>query len=91
MRKRKATKKEHELSSEREIKFERRMIIHGWPPQQNVVAERAFATLYGRVRAMSNRAGLKGTIREKLWAQCAMTAKLLEGILSNKVGTKRKW
>ena len=45
-------------------------------PQQNRVAERAFATLYGRVRAMLNRAGLEGMTREKLWAECAMTATL---------------
>ena len=60
-------------------------------PQQNRVAERAFATLYSRVRAMLNRAGLKGMMREKLWAEYAMTATLLDGILSNKVGTKSKW
>ena len=30
-------------------------------------------------------------MREKLWAECAMTATLLDGILSNKVGTKSKW
>ena len=59
--------------------------------QQNRVAERAFATLYGRVRAILNRAGLKGMMGEKLWAQCAMTATLLDGILSNKVRTKSKW
>ena len=60
-------------------------------PQQNGVAERAFATLYGRVRAMLNRAGFKGAMREKLWAECAMTATFLDGILSNKVGAKSKW
>ena len=60
-------------------------------PQQNGVTERAFATLYGRVRAMLNRAGLKGTMREKLWAECAMTATFLDGIHSNKMGAKSKW
>ena len=30
-------------------------------------------------------------MREKLWAECAMTATLLDGILSNKVGEKNKW
>ena len=59
-------------------------------PQQNGVAERAFATFYGQVRAMLNRAGLVGTLREKLWAECAITATLLDGIMNNKIGEKTK-
>ena len=39
---------------------------------------------------MLNRAGFKGAMREKLWAECAMTATFLDGILSNKVGAKSK-
>ena len=50
-------------------------------PQQNGVVERAFATLYGRVRAMLTYAKMKGEIRHKLWAECANTAKHLDGIL----------
>ena len=46
-------------------------------PQQNGVAERASATLCGHVRAMVNRIGLKGTMREKIWAECAMAVTLL--------------
>ena len=60
-------------------------------PQQNGVAERAFATLYGQVRAMLNRAGLVGALKEKIWAECAMTATLLDRIMSNKIGEKSKW
>ena len=34
---------------------------------------------------------LKKTLREKLWAEYAMTAILLDGLLTNKVGEKYKW
>ena len=50
-------------------------------PQQNGKVERAFATLYGRVRSMFNAAGLTGTLRQGLWAECARTATYLENIL----------
>ena len=43
-------------------------------PQQNGVVERAFATLYGRVRAMLNGAQLEEKLRHSLWAECANTA-----------------
>ena len=60
-------------------------------PQQNGVVERVFSTFYGQVRAMLNRAGLKCAMREKLWEECALTAALLDGILSNKVREISKW
>ena len=47
-------------------------------PQQNGVVEQAFATLYGRVRAMMNAAGFTSDLRGKMWAECANTATLLE-------------
>ena len=53
-------------------------------PQQNGVVKRAFATLYGRVRAMLNYAKIKGDIRKLLWAECAKTATDLDGILYGK-------
>ena len=49
-------------------------------PQQNGVGERVFDALYDHVRAMLNRAGFKGAMREKLWAECAMIATLVDGI-----------
>ena len=50
-------------------------------PQQNGVVERAFATLYGRVRAMMMYTKMKGEIRRKLWAECANIATHLDKIL----------
>ena len=55
-------------------------------PQYNGVVERAFQTLYGRVRAMLNHGGFFGEIRQKLWAECASTANKLDDILSYKRG-----
>ena len=49
-------------------------------PQQNGRVERKFATLYGRVRAMMNAAGLLGHLRHGLWAECAATATTLENL-----------
>jgi hypothetical protein len=43
-------------------------------PQRNGRVERKFQTLYGRVRAMLNGAGLKDEFRSKLWAESASTA-----------------
>ena len=50
-------------------------------PQQNGVVERAFATLYGRVRAMLNGAQLDEKLRHALWAECANTATDLNNIM----------
>ena len=43
-------------------------------PQQNGVIERAFATLWVRVRSMLNAVKLDARIRTKLWAECARTS-----------------
>ena len=51
-------------------------------PQQNGVVERAFATLYGRVRAMMNEALLPKDKREGLWTEAAATATKLENIMT---------
>ena len=50
-------------------------------PQQNGMVERAFATLYGRMRAMFTNAGFEKIKRETLWAECAATATKLDNIL----------
>ena len=46
--------------------------------------ERAFATLYGRVRSMLNQAGLSKTMRDLMWTEAAATATKLENILVDK-------
>ena len=53
-------------------------------PQQNGKVERAFATLFGRVRAMLNQAGMERSKRDLLWTEAAATATKLENILVNK-------
>ena len=55
-------------------------------PQYNGIVERAFATLYGRVRAMLNGAKLPKNVREKMWAEAANTATKLDVILSTEKG-----
>ena len=50
-------------------------------PQQNGVVERAFATLYGKVRSMLNWAQLPENMRKGLWAECAHTATALDNLL----------
>ena len=52
-------------------------------PQQNGKVERKFATLYGRVRATLNQAGLEDKTRKKLWAECANHCTILENIMSS--------
>jgi hypothetical protein len=52
-------------------------------PQQNSVVEHAFATLYGRVRAMLQGSSLDKDLREGLWTECTLTATLLDNILSD--------
>ena len=47
-------------------------------PQFNGRIERKFATLYGRVRSMLNKAQLTKDLRSKCWAECARTATKLE-------------
>ena len=43
-------------------------------PQQNGRVERKFATLYGRIRAMMNAAGLTQSLKNGLWAEAANKA-----------------
>ena len=52
-------------------------------PQQNGKVERAFATLYGRMRAMMIGAGFEEERRHELWTEAASTATKLDNILSN--------
>ena len=66
------------MESELKIDFEYTPV---GTPQHNGVVERAFATLYGRVRAMFNRAGIYDENRKILWAECAAVATFLDGIL----------
>lgn len=54
--------------------------------QQNGIVERAFATLYGRVRAMLLSSRLSQELRSGLWTECALTATLLDNIMSNRNG-----
>jgi hypothetical protein len=57
-------------------------------PQQNGVVERAFATLYGRIRAMLlNTKNLPEEIKTGLWAECASTATFLSNILVDQENT----
>ena len=49
-------------------------------PQQNGRVERKFATLYGRVRAMLNRAQVTPNMRSKLWAEAAKSAEDVENL-----------
>jgi len=53
-------------------------------PQRNGKVERKFQTLYGRIRAMMNSAGIEGEFRKGLWAECASTATFYENIIVNK-------
>ena len=50
----------------------------------NGVVERTFATLYGRVRTMFNRARIHDDNRKILRAECAVGATFLDGILVEK-------
>lgn len=50
-------------------------------PQQNGVVERAFATLYGRVRSMLNHAKLRGNLRTLFWSECANTSTKLQNMV----------
>jgi hypothetical protein len=52
-----------------------------YTPQQNGKIERKFATLWNKVRSMLNTAKVPKELRNKLWAQCANHATLLENTL----------
>ena len=49
-------------------------------PQQNDIVKRAFATLYGRIRANNNHAQLHENVRQGLWAECATLCTMLDTI-----------
>ena len=53
-------------------------------PQQNGKVERAFATLYGRMRAMMISAKFDATMKQQLWMEAAATATKLDNILCEK-------
>ncbi len=53
-------------------------------PQQNGRVERKFSTLYGRMHVMMRGSGLRGLIRQRLWAEAAKTATDLSKILVKK-------
>ena len=57
-------------------------------PQHNGVVERAFATLYGKIRAMLNSAKLSASLRGWLWAECAMVAIKTKNVLVEKYNEK---
>jgi transposase InsO family protein len=50
-------------------------------PQKNGKVERKFQTLYGRIRAMFNDAGIEGNFRTGLWAECESTATYYDNII----------
>jgi hypothetical protein len=53
-------------------------------PQRNGKVERELQTFYGRIRSMLNGAGLIGDLRNKIWAECAMTTTYLSNVVSMK-------
>jgi hypothetical protein len=53
-------------------------------PQCNGKVERKFQTLYGRIRATLNCAGLKDRMRHGVWAECANTVTFLSNITALK-------
>ena len=57
-------------------------------PQQNGKVERKFATLYGKVRSMLNRARLPERWRSGIWAEAAATATFNENLLVTKDKSK---
>jgi hypothetical protein len=57
-------------------------------PQRNGKVERKFQTLYGRIRAMLNDAGLEDDVRSGVWSECANTVTFLSNITSTKTQNK---
>lgn len=53
-------------------------------PQQNGQVERAFATLYGKMRAMLKSAEFSETEKERFWHECASTATKTDNVLIRK-------
>ena len=52
------------------------------------MVERAFATLYGRIRATLNLAKLTEILRGWLWEECALVAIKVQNLLVDKYGDK---
>jgi hypothetical protein len=50
--------------------------------------EQKFQTLYGRIGAMLNDAGVEGDFCEGLWAECAPTATYYENLIVGKESRK---
>lgn len=57
-------------------------------PQNNGVVERCFQTLYQRMHAMINGAGIYDELRQYLWDECARTETLLHNIIIKNENTK---
>jgi hypothetical protein len=57
-------------------------------PQRNEKVEKKFQTLYGRIRAMLNGAGLEGELKDKIWSECLMNVTYLSNIMSTKSSFK---
>ena len=63
-------------------------------PQQNGKVERFIATIWSRMRAMFDVAGIKGRMREKLWAEAMDTAVIwsnLTVMLNENRRAEAKW
>ena len=60
-------------------------------PQHNGRVERKFATLYGRMRAMLNAAGLEATLRKGVWAECGNAATRNENLSISTRNQKPAW
>ena len=71
--------------NERGIKFE---YTAPGTPQQNGVVKRAFVTLIGRGRAMTNHAGFTVKNRQQMWFEAAHTATMLDNVLVQEKGGK---
>jgi hypothetical protein len=56
--------------------------------QRNGKIEKKFQTLYGRIWAMLNGAGLEGELIDKIWAECVMNVTYLLNIMSTKSSFK---
>ena len=56
--------------------------------QRNGRVERKFQTLYGRIRAILNDAGLENEIRSGVWSECANNVTFLSNITSIKARDK---
>jgi hypothetical protein len=53
-------------------------------PQRNEKVERKFQAFYGRIRSMLNCTGLKDELRNKIWAESAMTVMYLSNVMPTK-------